>query len=268
MEQRYHIYYSGEVLEGHDVALVRTKLGKLFNADAVTLDKLFSGTRQAVKRDCDKNTALKYKQAMENAGAKPIITAVQESTAAAMENTATAPELTRAERIAAVAAGSADSSAGANTAVKEQAAQPGGDDATFDVAEAGADVLRPEERPVITPVNVDTSAIELTESGTRLSDESPPPPPAPDTSHLSLGSVGEPIPNLASNLDTETPDIRGIDLSPTGTDFSDCAKEDPEPLELDLSGIDLAPDGSDLLEQQYRKTPAATAPPTDHLSLE
>lgn len=278
MEQRYHIYFSGEVLEGHSVANVRAKLGKLFNADAITLDKLFSGKRQAVKRNCDKATALKYKQAMESAGAKPVITAAQESapttaapatqTASSGEEKQPSRELTKAERIAAIAAGDDGSSAGAGISETVQIAASNTNSPAFDVAETGADLLRPEERQEVEPANVDTSSIKLTATGTRLSDESLPPPSAPDTSHLSMGSVGEAIPNLPGSHDAEPPDISGIDLAPSGTDFSDCAPDDPEPLDLDLSGIDLAPDGADLLEEQYRKKSDAVAPPTDHLSLE
>ena len=73
MEVRYNIYYAGTVLEGHDIASVRQQLGRLFKADDVTLDKLFSGQPQMIKRDCDKATALKYQEAMKKAGAKPLI---------------------------------------------------------------------------------------------------------------------------------------------------------------------------------------------------
>ncbi|MEP4484440.1 MAG: hypothetical protein ABJ013_02320 [Halioglobus sp.] len=280
MEQRYHIHYSGEVLDGHNVADVRAKLGKLFNADAVTLDKLFSGSRQAVKRNCDKATALKYKKAMENAGAKPVITAAPESTPATDASTASttqpatqaqnppsAPELTKAERIAAIAAGS-DEPAGKVSSVNNHIEDSDQSAPAFDVAATGADLLRPEERPAVEPANVDTSAIELTATGSRLSDEPPPPPAAPDTTHLSMGSVGEVIPNLKSSVAELQPDTSSIDLAPSGTDFSDCASDDPEPLDLDLSGLDLAPDGSDLLEAKYRDQHSASAPATDHLSLE
>ncbi|MEP0202145.1 MAG: hypothetical protein ABJ084_08460 [Halioglobus sp.] len=280
MEQRYHIHYSGEVLDGHNVADVRAKLGKLFNADAVTLDKLFSGSRQAVKRNCDKATALKYKKAMENAGAKPVITAATESTPATDASTAptmqtatqdqsqpSAPEMTKAERIAAIAAGSdkpAVTDSSVNSSIQESDQSP----PAFDVAATGADLLRPEERAAVEPAKVDISAIELTPSGSRLSDEPPPAPAAPDTTHLSMGSVGEVIPNLESSLDEVQPDTSSIDLAPSGTDFSDCAPDEPEPLDLDLSGLDLAPDGSDLLEAKYRDKHSTSAPATDHLSLE
>ena len=68
MEPLYNIYYAGEVLAGFDQSQVRKSLGALFKAGDATLDKLFSGKPQLLKRDCDEATALKYKQAMERAG--------------------------------------------------------------------------------------------------------------------------------------------------------------------------------------------------------
>lgn len=51
----------------------------------------------------------------------------------------------------------------------------------------GADLLRPDEVPVVVPVTVDVSALDLAAAGSDLGELlAPPPPPAPDTSHLSL----------------------------------------------------------------------------------
>ena len=75
METRYNVYFAGQLLPGQELTSVRDKLAKLFNADQQTLEKLFSGKAQLLKRDCDKATALKYKQAMERAGAQPVIKA-------------------------------------------------------------------------------------------------------------------------------------------------------------------------------------------------
>ena len=44
--------------------------------------------------------------------------------------------------------------------------------------------------------------------------------------------------------------------------------EEKELLDPDTSGIDLAPEGSELLEPEYKKVDDATAPDTEHLSLE
>jgi hypothetical protein len=59
MEERYNVYFAGQVIDGHDPVAVRENLGKIFNANQVVLDKLFSGKPQLVKRECDAGTAAK-----------------------------------------------------------------------------------------------------------------------------------------------------------------------------------------------------------------
>lgn len=53
--------------------------------------------------------------------------------------------------------------------------------------QVGADLLRPEEVPVVAPVIVDVSSISIAQAGVDLGEiAKPAAPPAPDTSHLSL----------------------------------------------------------------------------------
>lgn len=270
MGSRYSIYFAGQLLDGHEPGAVRARLAKLFNADQATLDKLFSGKAQLIKRDCDKPTALKYKQAMEKAGARPVVKLVdapaggqapaQQSAVDKIAALANAPDLGRYR--------GAPQEAGKTTAEPPASATTAGDQETFDLAPAGADVLRPGERREVVEQEVDTAGLELDEAGQRLAAEAPAPPPAPDTSHLSAAAAGESIPNLPSDVEPLAPDVSGLDLSPAGTDFSDCVGPEAEVPELDLSGIDLAPPGTEVLEQQYRKQAQGQAPATDHLSLE
>ncbi len=248
METRYNVYFAGQLLEGQELTSVRDKLAKLFNADQQTLDKLFSGKAQLLKRDCDKATALKYKQAMERAGAQPVIKASRGA----------------AERIAALAAApdeggyrSEDSSTGS------AAQQPGADPQGMNLTPAGTDVLREDERTKTIIREVDTAGLAVDAATQRLSEEPPPPPPAPDTSHLDMGGVGEMIPNLPSDQIPLSPNTDAIGLSPAGTDFTDCAPPEAEAPPLDLSGMDLAPAGTDVLEEKYRKKELAEAPSTD-----
>ena len=104
MEPLYNVYFGGETLPGEAMADVREKVAKLFNANEATLDKLFNGKMHLVKRDCDKATALKYKQALERAGAKPVVKPANEAEAAAAPAEASpAPEnasMSAAEKIA------------------------------------------------------------------------------------------------------------------------------------------------------------------------
>jgi hypothetical protein len=269
MDARYNVYFAGQIQPGQDLASVRDKLAKLFNADQQTLDKLFSGKAQLLKRDCDQATAQKYKQAMERAGAQPIVKASE--TAAAEKPSPPAPqnELSAAERIAALAAAPDEASYRTETAAPpadEQ--QEGGAQEGINLAPPGTEVLRANERPEAVTVEVDTSGLEIDAPVQRLSEESPSPPAAPDTSHLDMGEVGETIPNLSSSQEPLSPNTDAIGLSPQGTDFTDCTPPAPNAPTLDLSEMNLAPAGAEVMEEKYRKKEQAKAPTTDHISLE
>jgi len=287
MDSRYNVYFEGQLLEGQDMANVRDKLARLFNADEQTLDKLFSGKAQLIKRECDQATALKFKQAIEQAGALPIIKEVGTSPpaqAAAPAAPAPAAAMTAAERIAALAqapdlgsySSAADPADEAGPGEEEPApvgsqdpAQTGDSAAAgIDLAPQGTAVLRPEERKQVLTREVDTTGMALDQSGEQLSEPSAPPPAAPDTSHLSMGAAGEAIPTLPTDAVPVDPNTDALDLTPAGTDFSDCAAPEAEMPALDLSGIELAPSGAEVLEQKYRQRQQQKAPATDHISLE
>lgn len=268
MEQQYNVYFAGHLQEGHDIASVRANIGRLFKADEATLDKLFSGTPQLLKKACDKNTAVKYKQAMEKAGAKPIIKAVENAAVAAPEpkiQPGAKQQLSAAEKIAALAsAPDLDAYREAPAAAEQQSAE----DELASIAPAGADVLRPEERSEPVSRDIDTGDMGLGAAGENLAEPAPAPPPAPATGHLDMGEVGDTIPTLPDERPLLDPDISALDLSPQGTDFSDCASPEAAAPELDLSALDLAAAGSDVLEESYRHKDTAKAPATDHLELE
>lgn len=276
MDPLYDVCFAGEILQGQDQDTVKLKFAKLFNADGATLEKLFGGKTQLLKRGCDKATALKYKKAIEQAGAKPVIrlcaeSPTSESPKSAPQPAPAAPKLSAAERIALVA-GAPDVSAATETpqAVENTTVQTATDDgsASFDLATAGADVLRPEERPTATTSTIDTSDLELMSVGVDLSDVVKATATAPDVTHLSMGEVGEDIPTLAQAQEIVSPDISAISLSPDDSDFTDCAPPPATEPKLDLSAIVLAPSGADLLEERYRKKTDQVPPKTDHLSLE
>ena len=274
MDPKYDVCFAGEILQGKDSSAVKLNIAKLFKADEATLNKLFSGKTQLLKRGCDRETALKYKKAIEQAGGKPLIRAHSDvaKPAPAIPEKPPAAKMTAAERIALLAGApdvtSSEDSFGSSTEPAPES--PGARaevDSAFDLAPPGADVLRPEERADTTPVDVDTSTMSLMETGTDLSDATATPGAAPDIGHLSMGEVGDDIPTLPSSLQTVSPDISGISLSPEDSDFSDCAPTPPQEPDLDLSTLDLAPSGADLLEEAYRKEDDTTAPVTDHLQL-
>ena len=67
----YRIVFHGKVRDGHDAAIVREQLGKLFRIeDSERLDKLFSGGPVTIKKSLDESGARKYLAALEKAGAE------------------------------------------------------------------------------------------------------------------------------------------------------------------------------------------------------
>ncbi len=236
MEPLYNVCFAGQLVPGQELQDVRQKVQKLFNANPETLDKLFSGKTQLVKRGCDEATAVKYQQAMKRAGAKAIVQATEPNPAQSAPAAAPPPPTS---------------------------AQQAG----LYLAPSGGDILRPEERATPVTREIDTSAIELTAAGTTLSNAVASSARAPDTSHLSMGEVGEDIPTLADTRAQLNPNTDGISLSREGSDFLDCAAPPAEPLALDLSSIEMAPLGSDVLAEEYKKQADEKAPDTDHIKL-
>lgn len=278
MEERYNVYFAGQVMAGMDALAVRARLAKIFNADQATLDKLFSGTAQLIKRDCDAATAAKYKQALERAGAIPVIRSAAATAAAAPAPSAPARAMTAAEKIAALAAApdetryqkrAPESTAAdhrtATAAVHNESAP---DTSGIVLAPPGTAVLREEERTAPVVREVDTSRLAIDTAATRLSDAAPPAPAAPDTGHLSMGAVGDTIPNLASFAAPLSPNLEGLALSAVGTDFSDCALPPEEALPLDLSHLAALPPGAMPQEELQRRPLPVATPDTDHISLQ
>lgn len=189
MNDLYDVCFAGKLCQGQELSAVRNNIQKLFNAEPDTLNKLFSGKTQLVKRGCDKATAEKYRKAMERAGATAIIRARD-----------TAPP---------------------DTDTPPRPSNEG--DAAFNLAPTGSDVLRPDERVAEPISNIDIPDVTLTELGTDLGDYVESSEAAPDTSHLSVAEAGENIPNLPNTDTPLKPNTDQISLSPQGTDFTDCA---------------------------------------------
>ncbi|MCB1841712.1 MAG: hypothetical protein KDI09_02025 [Halioglobus sp.] len=267
MATRYTVYYAGQIIEGHAAPAVRSGLATLFNADEATLDKLFSGKVQILKRDCDASTAGKYQQAMARVGAHAIIKAVEPaaSAAAPADNTDAVRRQSAAERIAALAAAEDDTRFRSDA--RPAAAPKPAKDEKFQLAPVGADLLRPEERRPADPPAPISSSLSVDNDATRLSAEPAAAPPPPDTSHIALDNPGGTIPNLPGAEPLPAPDTSAIDLTPPGTDFSDCAADTPAPPTLDLSELALAPEGSVVLEERFRRHYEGEAPATDHIAL-
>ncbi|WP_295388574.1 hypothetical protein, partial [Thiolapillus sp.] len=94
MQNRFDIYFSGEVLEGRDSQEVKAAVGKLSRLSGARLDTLFSGQTRRIKKDLNVEQAGHFREVFRKAGAAvQIVPAGQKPPVApAGKSTATQPE--------------------------------------------------------------------------------------------------------------------------------------------------------------------------------
>lgn len=246
----YDVFFTGQLVEGTDLATAKSNFAKLFKSSPEHLEKLFSGKPQAIKRGVDKAEALKFKAALHKAGLLIAFKAHQiaKPDATPATTTSAAPE-------------QPESSTAAPTTNSPQASN---DD--WSVAPTGSDVLAAHERKPVQAQNIDTSAIKMVSAFAEAEVETKPAPPAPDTSHISVAQVGEdlllekPEPPPALPLDLEN-----LSLAPAGADLEELRPELPA-LNPDISDLSIAEAGADLLKEQ-QNPPPPPAPNTDHITI-
>ena len=222
-EERYDIVFKGELVRSYQPDDVKKNIGRLFKVGGAKLDALFSGKAVVLKRNLDFDAATKYRVAIKKAGARVDLVLVAPQDVPASSSVQPPVDDTPAQAVEAPAAQLPDQGAfslapaGADlnpdrpevpandidtSAISLKA--PGEDllnanekasipDTpvtlqTWDVAPAGEDLLRHDERRVDAPVQVDTEGLSVSAPGARLSEPAPPPPPPPDTSGLDLAS--------------------------------------------------------------------------------
>lgn len=242
--ERFDVYFRGECLDGVDETTVRAALGRLFRADATTLDTLFGGELQRIKRGVDYPTAEKYRTAMEQAGARALI-----------QPQDTVPDTARVTAQAQSGAQGADAATGA----------PSGNQG-LDIAPVGSDVLRPEERPQHDAAAPATDHLDLAPAGSVLGEETAPVPagPAPD---FDVAEVGTDLLDDTPRSSGRAPDTSRITLAAPDHDLSDCAPTAPGTPPRSIDHLALTPPGVDLINDDERERPESSVPATDQFSL-
>lgn len=235
----YDIYFTGQLVEGTDIATGKANLAKLFKASPENVQKFFNGKPHLLKRAVDKPAALKYKAALHKAGLLVAFKAHQSSVSTPTATTATA----------------------AHTTKPDNQREP-----ALSLAPVGTEVLTASERPSIKTQEIDTSAIKMVSAFMDPTPEQKTIPPAPDTRHMSIAAAGSDL--LTDQPETPQPppvDTSAITLAPAGTELEEL-HDKATPLNPDTSKLSIAPPGSDLREGQP-PSPTKPAPNTEHIRL-
>lgn len=258
--EHYNLIFRGELLEGHGVEAVQKKLASLLKMDAARVAKLFDGKSVTLKRGVDRATAAKYQKAFKGVGAKlRVMAAASQATANEAKPTPPSAGATKslAERLVAqeARAGSASTPSAAFGPA-------------WDLAPAGSDLVRPEERPPELPVDVpDVSHISAVPANSgSLADVvvKVEPPPPPDVSGISVADVGVDLTDPTEAAPVHVPDTSDITIAEVGVTL--VKPKEVILVEVDTSAISVAEAGSDLADRKSESHPAALN--TDHIELD
>ena len=183
--ERYEVAFSGQLIQGADVAQVKANFSKLFQADEKRMALLFSGRRIVIKSGLDHAGAEKYRTLMGRAGAVAEIVQL-------------APEIEEIE----LTALPASSPFGAAPAAQLQPA-----------ASSSAVVARDEYMKAFSHVHAPNYAIAPV--GADLQDQLPETPTLQlDLSAFSVAPVGVELGEIPRPQTGEVPDISHLTLKP------------------------------------------------------
>ncbi len=206
-EETFNIYYAGELLDGHDAARVREGLAVLFNAGDTTLDKLFSGATHLIRRNLDREQTLRYKAAMERAGARPRISRNSRGAGAGLSLAAPGSDVLRPEE-------------------RQRVTPVHVDTASLSIAPVGERLGPEAATPPAPPATDDLSMAPAGEDIPGLPRDAVPPPP--DVSALGLAAEDAPLPASPAAEPVAAPDL---DLAEAGADVLEerYRRKDDEP---------------------------------------
>lgn len=256
MTELFNVVFSGEISGRADPALVRTNVGKLFNASEAVLDKLFSGQPVAVKKMVDRATAMKVRAMMKQAGAEARMVQVDE----------------QGRALSAVNAAPTTASPSPQTAAIVPAPAPAPAPAAGSMAERVkrmAEVQQQEEADAAARAASAEASWGVAPVGTRLSDaDTGPAPVVPDVSGISIAARGADI--LLANekpvIHAVQVDVSGITVAAAGTDvLTENERRQVDAVVVDISGMSMAEVGAPLDEIKEQKV--LVNPDISHISL-
>ena len=186
--EQFDVTFSGKISDGADLQEVKKRVSKLFNADGVKLDQLFSGQRIVIKKDVDRKTAHRYESALRSAGAECDIRSTSSTGAESFAAAPPAAAVAAPTRIAPEASKASEPSAEATSPPQTEPLGINADqisELVATIAPAGSDLQ--SEIKVIPEPHYDLSGLDLAPVGSSLGEaKKDAAPRPPDSSGLSL----------------------------------------------------------------------------------
>jgi hypothetical protein len=191
-EGNYQVVFSGRIIDGAELDMVKRNVARVFNLDAERVEKLFCGRRLILKKQIDQVTAEKYQSTMQRAGAvcEIVDTTQAQPTSEAVTATAAASNTLSEAEQGKVDAGVSLAEPGVPLVEHEAVPEANIDTAGMDMAEVGIQLVEHEAVP---EANIDTAGMDMAEVGIQLVEHEAVPEAVIDTAGMDVAEVGVPL---------------------------------------------------------------------------
>jgi len=221
-DEIFQVLVNGTLAEGAKIEQVKQNIAKLFKTTPDKVEPMFSGRKLAVKKGLNRQTALKYKAAINNAG---LAAAVAPMTRATPVHTDNANDISLDHASLAAIGSTLDDSPVAVSADI--------DTGNLAMDSAGETLI---EATTTTESAINISQISMCEVGEDVSEYTPIPEPDIDISNLDMGEAGETVmqhePVPEANID-----ISELSMAAAGEDVM--RHKAVPPADIDTSTLEL-----------------------------
>lgn len=237
MQNKFDVYFSGEILEGQDIQEVREAIGKIFKLSGKSLDALFSGEPRRIKKDLNVKKSGHFREVFRKAGAAvQIVPAGQKPQQTTLSNTAaTSPDASSALKLAPM--GSELSGQPRETEQAVPAPSPAATD--LDIAPIGPIPGEPSPEPA----DINTGDLQAAPAASGSLEEfvvQKEPVPLPDISSLELVKEDKPIQEETSDSTDPLPETGHLEVAPAQTGSLEQFAQEKEPVPIpDISSLSL-----------------------------
>jgi len=259
MSETFSVIFRGDILPGHNLPEVKSRMAQLFKLDDAKLAAVFSGKPVALKKDCDPATAEKLKAVLTKAGAE--VEVRPNSPVAGPSSLAPAPPSPPPVAVAPIKPTPTPQAPAAPTHSGELKVAP--------VGMVLTEAERATQRKAPVQVKIDHIALEKRANSFMAADEKPvakrPPIQAPD---FGIAPTGGDLlkPEEKKVVEELQLDLSAYQVAELGADILPEDQKIALPvMEIEELNADLAPVGSEM--GQIKKAPPPPPPKTDHLKL-
>lgn len=235
VQQKFDVYFSGEILEGQDIQQVRAAVGKLFRLSGAKLDALFCGETKRIKKGLDVDQSGRFREVFREAGAIVQIVVAGQKPPTPPQVSPSAEKTASGLQLAPM--GSSLSAQPRDVESTTPLATP----ATGELEIAPIGPLSSASSPP--PANIDTSSLQV-ESATSGSLEefsaTVEPAPLPDISSLEIAQDDKPIEEARQEIGESIPDTGHLEAVPPNTGSMEKFAQHKKPVPIpDISDLSL-----------------------------